>query len=360
MDLGKKIYELRKKNNITQEQLAMAVGVSTPAVCKWETGVSMPDISLLAPIARKLNTNMDDLLSFQEALSDAEIDDIFKEIKDITRREGLNAGIELSNRYLKQYPNVDELKLAIAMLPAIMAHTADDEYVKDEEKFSVLMDKSTRYLEELTHSGNDRVKVHAMISLATRYMESRHLDEAEALLKKIPGYEFDTRHIFPTLYLMKMEEDKAMQYSQSNMLTDVQNVLMDIHQQHSVYLKRQEYDKALKCAQDYRTMVQMVGVTVNCGSFLIVQAYLAMKDQENAAKYFLDFIEEIKNIRGDYQKQFYYSEISNQVVVASSNVEDDIRISLYKAVLLDERYQVLRKDRIIAKRLEELKAMIYK
>lgn len=52
MDIGKKIYELRKQNGMTREQLAKAVGVSTPAVSKWETGTSMPDILLLAPIAR--------------------------------------------------------------------------------------------------------------------------------------------------------------------------------------------------------------------------------------------------------------------------------------------------------------------
>lgn len=40
LPIGKIIYTLRKKNRVTQEQLAGAVGVSVPAVSKWETGVS--------------------------------------------------------------------------------------------------------------------------------------------------------------------------------------------------------------------------------------------------------------------------------------------------------------------------------
>ena len=40
LSIGKVIFELRKKNGVTQEQLANAVGVSVPAVSKWETGVS--------------------------------------------------------------------------------------------------------------------------------------------------------------------------------------------------------------------------------------------------------------------------------------------------------------------------------
>lgn len=40
LPIGKIILKLRKKNGATQEQLANAVGVSVPAVSKWETGVS--------------------------------------------------------------------------------------------------------------------------------------------------------------------------------------------------------------------------------------------------------------------------------------------------------------------------------
>lgn len=40
MNIGKKIKELRIKNNITQERLAEEMNVSPQAVCKWESGVS--------------------------------------------------------------------------------------------------------------------------------------------------------------------------------------------------------------------------------------------------------------------------------------------------------------------------------
>lgn len=38
--IGKVIQRLRKERNLTQEQLAKFIGVSTPAVSKWESGVS--------------------------------------------------------------------------------------------------------------------------------------------------------------------------------------------------------------------------------------------------------------------------------------------------------------------------------
>lgn len=40
LSLAENIYRLRKANNLTQEQLAEALGVSFAAVSKWERGVS--------------------------------------------------------------------------------------------------------------------------------------------------------------------------------------------------------------------------------------------------------------------------------------------------------------------------------
>ena len=48
MELGKQIYELRKKANLSQEQLAEKVGVSRQTISKWELGETAPDIKLVA------------------------------------------------------------------------------------------------------------------------------------------------------------------------------------------------------------------------------------------------------------------------------------------------------------------------
>ena len=49
--IGKKISELRRERNMTQEDLAEAMGVSSQAVSKWETELSCPDIMTLSPLA---------------------------------------------------------------------------------------------------------------------------------------------------------------------------------------------------------------------------------------------------------------------------------------------------------------------
>lgn len=56
MKINETIRERRLAKNMTQEQMAAALGVTAPAVNKWEKGTSCPDIALLPPLARLLGS----------------------------------------------------------------------------------------------------------------------------------------------------------------------------------------------------------------------------------------------------------------------------------------------------------------
>lgn len=70
--IGKTIQQKRKAAGLTQAQLAQLLGVTAPAVNRWEKDLSFPDSALLAPLARCLNTDLNELFSFYESLSDKE------------------------------------------------------------------------------------------------------------------------------------------------------------------------------------------------------------------------------------------------------------------------------------------------
>lgn len=56
--IGNKIAEARKKNNLSQSELAQQVAISAQAVGKWERGESMPDISTLNRLAEILGVDL--------------------------------------------------------------------------------------------------------------------------------------------------------------------------------------------------------------------------------------------------------------------------------------------------------------
>ena len=56
------IRRLRRERGLTQEALAQAIGVSPQAISKWETGQTMPDITLLLPLSKELGIGVNELL----------------------------------------------------------------------------------------------------------------------------------------------------------------------------------------------------------------------------------------------------------------------------------------------------------
>lgn len=62
MNLGKKIAELRKKNNLSQEELAEKVGVARQTISKWEIGDTTPDINQVKIISKIFNISVDELV----------------------------------------------------------------------------------------------------------------------------------------------------------------------------------------------------------------------------------------------------------------------------------------------------------
>ena len=60
--IGRKIAELRKAHNMTQFELADALGISFQAVSNWERGASMPDISKLPELAEIFGVTIDEVL----------------------------------------------------------------------------------------------------------------------------------------------------------------------------------------------------------------------------------------------------------------------------------------------------------
>lgn len=66
MELSKKVYEMRKAQGLSQEQLAEKLGVSRQSVSKWEAGESMPELERVIEMSKIFNVSTDYLLKESE------------------------------------------------------------------------------------------------------------------------------------------------------------------------------------------------------------------------------------------------------------------------------------------------------
>lgn len=69
LEFNEKIQQLRKQNNITQEQLAERLYVSRTAISKWESGKGYPNIDSLKSISKLFSVSIDELLSSEELIT---------------------------------------------------------------------------------------------------------------------------------------------------------------------------------------------------------------------------------------------------------------------------------------------------
>ena len=132
MRLNETILKHRKKQNLTQEQIATMLGISAPAVNKWEKGASYPDITLLKPLARILKIDLDTLLSFNEDLDDIEINNIIEELNKNINDIGYEKTYEKSLTYIRQYPTNNKLILFIAQMLEMYLYMIEDD---NEDKY---------------------------------------------------------------------------------------------------------------------------------------------------------------------------------------------------------------------------------
>lgn len=68
MNLGDKIIELRKKENLTQEKLAEKIGISRQTLFNWENNSTSPDINQAKKISEIFKISLDDLLDIKTEL----------------------------------------------------------------------------------------------------------------------------------------------------------------------------------------------------------------------------------------------------------------------------------------------------
>ena len=66
LNLGVKIRQLRRRDGLTQDTLALALGVTAQAVSRWESGGSYPDVEMLPAIANYFHISIDELFGYHD------------------------------------------------------------------------------------------------------------------------------------------------------------------------------------------------------------------------------------------------------------------------------------------------------
>ena len=203
MNIGSVIKKYRKEAGYTQEEMANRLGVTTPAVNKWENGNSKPDIELLSPIARLLHISLDTLLSFQEKLTDFEIGEFIQKMDKMFSEEGYEKTYQWAANTIKKYPNCNLLIWQIAvMLDSRRIIGECDNPDKYDEQINA-------WYEIALNDEEEKIQHHAADSLFGFYLRKKDYAMAEKYLRYFSDYDPVKKVKMGQLYMKQGKTEDA-------------------------------------------------------------------------------------------------------------------------------------------------------
>ena len=115
LKIGKRIKALRNRDDVTQEKLADAIGVTSQAISKWENEMGYPDIEYIIPIANFFNVTIDELFGHDKGESENKIKEYCNKFDEMHRNwEDVNERIDLMRQALAELHAVEKLLVRLA------------------------------------------------------------------------------------------------------------------------------------------------------------------------------------------------------------------------------------------------------
>ena len=122
--IGKFIASSRKKQNLTQEQLAEQLGITKNAVSKWERGLCLMDMSLLEPLSKILKVTVNEILAGEKIerndlpqKADENIINIAKkEVENLKAIKMGTLGMTIASTILIIYGLINDLNINICLI----------------------------------------------------------------------------------------------------------------------------------------------------------------------------------------------------------------------------------------------------
>ena len=157
--IGNQIAALRKRNGFTQEGMAAKLGITAQAVSKWENGHTLPETSMLPPLAELLQCSIDSIL-----LPFFAQDKSFMEFADAVGSGTRELAVRLYDEMKRKFDFTLELEDKFYVFDNVTDGASVVFRNPKKDDFIIRMDA------EPQHGGNSNVLVRLSLTNCSKYM----------------------------------------------------------------------------------------------------------------------------------------------------------------------------------------------
>ncbi len=251
MQVGDIIRKHRKDKNITQEEMAKRLGVTAPAVNKWENGNSLPDISLLSPIARLLNISIDTLLSHEKEISDEEAGHLVEEANELLKTEDFDNVFLWIKQCLVEHPSSYYLILWMARIFDSHLSMAD---IADRDRYDgYILDCYVRALE----SSDETLRRSAAEALYYFHINKKQYEQAEEYLVYFSEENPERKRKQAMIYSNTGRQNDACKMYEELLYAGYQSLSMTFHDIYILALQEKDLKKAHMIVQKIRGLAHL-------------------------------------------------------------------------------------------------------
>lgn len=179
--IGDKLKKLRRERDLTQDEVASALGVSCQAISKWERYDGYPDITMLPALANYFGITVDELIGMNEIAAKDGLDEINRQWEE-NRKAGRHAkNVKLMKSALKTYP--DNALLLVQLSASLERLDGTDAEKK------VYLRESIAVQEHILHYCDDsEVRGAVLFNIADAYYRDGNYEKAVEYARKLPNF----------------------------------------------------------------------------------------------------------------------------------------------------------------------------
>lgn len=293
MMIGDVIRKYRKEAGMTQEEMAQRIGVTAPAVNKWEKGSTQPDISLLAPIARLLGITTDTLLSYRDSLTAQEIADLIRKLdRDLEIRPYADV-FEETKKKLEEYPSCYPLIWQSAVI--LKARKKHDEREETDSYDAQILG----WLERCLSSEEGSIRRSAAESLFQTYLNREDYEKAGMYLEYFSPDDPEKKRREAVLFARTGKRQEAYKALEELLFSGYGFLSLVMNDLRILYMEDGDHEMAWKLSD----MQRMAAKTFEMGRYNEVSSGLDVaaweKDVSRTAAIMQEILESIETL-GDF------------------------------------------------------------
>lgn len=322
--IGNNIKSIRKQVGLTQEELALHIGVTPQAVSRWENGTGMPDISLVVPLAKTLNVSTDYLFGLEENKID---DDIYVNLKrqiekiekeSETKSEAALASCQFMLKKVYESPDNYIYSVVYVEQVANLSRFVDLENFA-QDKWSEYKGLAIKYGSNAIRFTNDKEWVErAHFALAWIYIHDRNYVYAREHIEQLPSVA--SNRLQESILAQLEDFENGIDAMDETVTKNLQNFVRAINKENMYAMESFSWNKPLRAVEFGEWAIRLMNVFGEniylksyCRGFLrdiykyLINAEVNLNRFDDAAKHFEELKRQMK-----MQYKYHQGVLSNE------------------------------------------------